>query len=97
VYILSNRGLRRDDDMLAGGPVSTQPHVTDDDEGDDNPCIKVHTLYIHGTYKSICSYIVHTLYILENVCSYMVHTRAFMFIHCTYTVHIRAFIEETAD
>jgi hypothetical protein len=24
--------------MLAGGPVSTQPHVTDDDEGDDTPC-----------------------------------------------------------
>jgi hypothetical protein len=27
-----------DEDMLAGGPVSTQPHVNDDDEGDDNPC-----------------------------------------------------------
>ncbi len=24
--------------MQAGGPVSTQPPVTDDDEGDDNPC-----------------------------------------------------------
>jgi hypothetical protein len=24
--------------MLGGGPVSTQPHVTDDDEGDDTPC-----------------------------------------------------------
>jgi hypothetical protein len=34
------RGLRCDEDMLAGGPVSTQPHVTDDDEGDDNPCIE---------------------------------------------------------
>jgi hypothetical protein len=32
------RGFRRDEDMLAGGPVSTQPHVTDDDEGDANPC-----------------------------------------------------------
>jgi hypothetical protein len=44
VYILSMntnagfRGLRRDEDMLAGGPVPTQPHVTEDDEGDDNPC-----------------------------------------------------------
>ena len=60
MYILSNRGLRRDEDMLADGPVSKQPHVTDDDEGDDNPCIEVHTLYIHGTYKSIS---VHMLYI----------------------------------
>ncbi len=34
------RGLRSDEDMLASGPVSTQPHVTDDDEGDDNPCIE---------------------------------------------------------
>jgi hypothetical protein len=25
--------------MQAGGPVSKQPHVMDDDEGDDNPCI----------------------------------------------------------
>ncbi len=24
--------------MLAGGPVPRQPHVTKDDEGDDNPC-----------------------------------------------------------
>jgi hypothetical protein len=24
--------------MRAGGAVSTQPHVTDDDEVDDNPC-----------------------------------------------------------
>ena len=32
------RGSRRDEDMLAGGPVSTQPHVTDDDEGDNTPC-----------------------------------------------------------
>ena len=32
------RGSRRDEELLAGGPVATQPHVTDDDEGDDNPC-----------------------------------------------------------
>ena len=32
------RGSRSDEDMLAGGPVSTQPHVTDDDEGDNTPC-----------------------------------------------------------
>ena len=32
------RGARRDEDIQAGGPVSTQPHVTDDAEGDDNPC-----------------------------------------------------------
>jgi hypothetical protein len=32
------RGSRRDEDMLADGPVSTQPHVTDDDEGDNTPC-----------------------------------------------------------
>ncbi len=32
------RGLRHDEDMLAGDPVSTQPHVTEDDEVDDNPC-----------------------------------------------------------
>ncbi len=32
------RGARRDEDILAGGPVSMQPHVTDDAEGDDNPC-----------------------------------------------------------
>jgi hypothetical protein len=45
MYILSQsckyagfRGFRRDEDMWAGGQVSTQPHVTDDDEGDDNPC-----------------------------------------------------------
>ncbi len=31
------RGARRDEDIQAGGPVS-QPHVTDDAEGDDNPC-----------------------------------------------------------
>ncbi len=46
MYILSHQcnadflGLCRDEDMLAGGPVSMQPHVTDDDEGDDNPCIE---------------------------------------------------------
>ena len=43
------RGLRSDEDMLAGGPVttpvSTQPHVTDDDEGDDNPCIEDEDLF----------------------------------------------------
>ena len=34
-------GSYSDEDMLAGGLVSsTQPHVTDDDEGDDNPCIE---------------------------------------------------------
>ncbi len=45
MYILSQsckyagfRGFSRDEDMRAGGPVSTQPHVTDDDEGDINPC-----------------------------------------------------------
>ncbi len=32
------RAFRRDEYMRAGGPVSIQPHVTDDDEGDDNPC-----------------------------------------------------------
>jgi hypothetical protein len=32
------RGSRSDEELLAGGPVATQPHVTDDDEGDDNPC-----------------------------------------------------------
>jgi hypothetical protein len=32
------RGSRCDEELLAGGPVATQPHVTDDDEGDDNPC-----------------------------------------------------------
>ena len=32
------RGSRRDEELLAGGPVATQPHVTDDDEGDNNPC-----------------------------------------------------------
>jgi hypothetical protein len=31
-------GFHRDVGMRTGGPVSTQPHVTDDDEGDDNPC-----------------------------------------------------------
>ena len=31
------RGSRSDEDMLAGGPVSTQPRVTDD-EGDNTPC-----------------------------------------------------------
>jgi hypothetical protein len=31
-------GLCRDEDMLADGPVPTQPHVTEDYEGDDNPC-----------------------------------------------------------
>jgi hypothetical protein len=31
-------GSRSDEDMLAGGPVSMQPHVTDDDEGDNTPC-----------------------------------------------------------
>ena len=33
VYILSHNGLRRDEDIQAGGLVSTQPHITDDDEG----------------------------------------------------------------
>ena len=32
------RGSRRDEELLAGGPVATQPHVMDDDEGDNNPC-----------------------------------------------------------
>jgi hypothetical protein len=32
------RGSLRDEDMLAAGPVSMQPHVKDDDEGDGNPC-----------------------------------------------------------
>ena len=31
------RGARCNEDIQAGGPVS-QPHVTDDAEGDDNPC-----------------------------------------------------------
>ena len=31
------RGARRDEDIQACGPV-LQPHVTDDAEGDDNPC-----------------------------------------------------------
>ncbi len=30
-------GFHHDEDMQAGGPVSTQPHVTEDDAGDDNP------------------------------------------------------------
>jgi hypothetical protein len=34
------RGLHRDEDIQAGGPVSTQPYITDDYEGDDNPCIE---------------------------------------------------------
>jgi hypothetical protein len=43
MYILSEsckyagfRGFRHDEDMRAGDPVSMQPHVTNDDEGDDN-------------------------------------------------------------
>jgi hypothetical protein len=32
------RGSRRDEDIQAGGPVSTQPPVTDDEERDYNPC-----------------------------------------------------------
>jgi hypothetical protein len=29
-----------DEDIQAGGPVSMQPHITDDDEGGDNLCIE---------------------------------------------------------
>jgi hypothetical protein len=32
------RGFLRDEDMRAGVLVTTQPHITNDDEGDDNPC-----------------------------------------------------------
>jgi hypothetical protein len=32
------RGSRRDEDIQAGGPVSSQPTVTDEEERDCNPC-----------------------------------------------------------
>jgi hypothetical protein len=31
-------GSHSDEELLVVGPVAQQPHVTDDDEGDDNPC-----------------------------------------------------------
>ena len=32
------RGSRSDEDIQAGGPVSSQPIVTDEEERDYNPC-----------------------------------------------------------
>ncbi len=46
--------------------------------------------FVHTLYilEHLCTYIVHTVYIQEHFCSYIVHTLYIQEHFCSYTVHI---------
>jgi hypothetical protein len=92
------RGARRDEDIQAGGPVSTQPHVTDDAEGDDNPCTEDEEFFQEGPkfqrwMRRNRKYLHHRNYSYTDMhwntgfCSYSVHTLYILEHFCSYIVH----------